>query len=133
VLNRCWPSRPPSSISLSASVSRRRRISPRCSKGLWATHHANGVGSIPMSHDQLVQCAQQGNMSSWDPLASTVASRYLGERRKPRCRPSFPQWRLDSPWLALNRCISREQWTRPTDSWIAQQRRGNAPRASFNI
>jgi hypothetical protein len=37
-------------------------------------------------------------------------------------RASVPQWNLESPWLAFNRCISREEWTRPTEAWIAQHR-----------
>jgi hypothetical protein len=37
-------------------------------------------------------------------------------------RASLPQWYRESPWLAFNRCISREEWTRPTDAWIAQHR-----------
>jgi hypothetical protein len=37
-------------------------------------------------------------------------------------RASFLQWNRESPWLALNQCIAREEWTRPTHSWIAVRR-----------
>ena len=34
----------------------------------------------------------------------------------------------ESPWLAFNRCISREEWTRPTGAWIAKKERNYASR-----
>jgi hypothetical protein len=56
------------------------------------------------------------------PLSSAFASRCVRERRRARMRASLPQWNRESPWLAFNRCISREEWTTPADTWIGQQR-----------
>jgi hypothetical protein len=39
---------------------------------------------------------------------------------------SLANW--ESPWLALNRCISRKEWTRPTGAWIAKKERSYANR-----
>jgi hypothetical protein len=75
-----------------------------------------------MSPDMLLRRAQQGNISDANPFAFTVARRYVEERLRARTRASFPQWNFESPWIALNRCIAQEEWTRPTHSWIAQQR-----------
>jgi len=50
------------------------------------------------------------------------AGALLYGHRKAHFRTSFLQWNCESPWLALNRCIAREEWARPTHSWMAQQR-----------
>ena len=34
-------------------------------------------------------------------------------------RAHIGAWNRESLWLAFNRCISRKEWTRPTDAWIA--------------
>jgi len=81
-----------------------------------------GGGDNPISPDLPVQSAQQSNISDAGPFALTVARRCVERRRKAHIRTSFLQWNSESPWLALNRCIAREEWTRPTHSWIAQQR-----------
>jgi hypothetical protein len=57
-----------------------------------------------------------------DLLSLAFASRFVRERRRARVRASLPQWNRESPWLTLNRCISREEWTTPAESWIGQQR-----------
>ena len=44
-------------------------------------------------------------------LFLAAASRCVPERREARMRASLPQWSRESPWLAFNRCISREEWT----------------------
>jgi hypothetical protein len=75
-----------------------------------------------MLTDMLVQRAQQRNISDADPIACTTARRCAEERLRTRTRAGFPQWNCESRWLALNRCIAREEWTRPTHSWISQQR-----------
>jgi hypothetical protein len=74
-----------------------------------------------MSPEMPVRRAQQSNISIADPLALTVARRWVKERREARVRASYPQWNCESPWLELNRCMAREEWTRPTHAWIAQQ------------
>lgn len=56
-------------------------------------------------------------------LFLAAASRCVPERREARMRASLPQWSRESPWLAFNRCISRQEWTKPTGAWIAQHRR----------
>jgi len=56
------------------------------------------------------------------PLSLVFASRFVRERRRARMRACLPQWNRESPWLAFNRCISREEWTTPADTWIGQQR-----------
>jgi hypothetical protein len=66
-----------------------------------------------MSPDMLVRRAQRSNIANTDPLVSNVAG---------RTRAGFRPWNVESPWLALNRCIAREEWTAPTYSWISQQR-----------
>jgi hypothetical protein len=65
---------------------------------------------------------QRAHIGDAVPLSLAVASRCVRERRGARMRASLPQWNRESAWLALNRCISQEEWTRPTDSWIAQGR-----------
>src|ERR1700689_4586231 len=72
--------------------------------------------------DVVTQHAQWSNVVEADPLALTAASRLAKERPHAGIRASFPKWSRESPWLALNRCISREGWTGPTPSWMAQQR-----------
>jgi hypothetical protein len=57
-----------------------------------------------------------------DPFSLAFASRFVRELRSARMRASLPQWNRESLWLALNRCISRAEWTTPADSWLAQQR-----------
>lgn len=81
-----------------------------------------GSGDNPISFDVLVQRAQQSNISDAGPFPLTVARRCVEGRRKAHIRRSFLHWNYESPWLALNRCNAREEWTRPTHSWIAQQR-----------
>jgi hypothetical protein len=76
-----------------------------------------GSGDSPMSPDVFVQRAQPSNISAAGPLALRIARSSLEECRKARMRTRFLQWNF-----ALNRCIAREEWTRPTHSWIAQQR-----------
>jgi hypothetical protein len=75
-----------------------------------------------MLTDMLMRRAQQSNIGDADPVAFTAARRCAEERLRTRTRSGFPQWNCESPWLALNRRIAREEWTRPTHSWIAQQR-----------
>jgi hypothetical protein len=75
-----------------------------------------------MSPDMLVRRAQQRNISGAHPFVFTIARRCVEQRLRDRTRASFPQWNCESPWLALNRCIAREEWTGPTHSWVVQQR-----------
>lgn len=79
-------------------------------------------GDNPILPDVPMQRARQSNISDAGPFALTVSLRRLEGRRKSHTRASFQQWNCESPWLALNRCIAREEWTRPTHSWMAQQR-----------
>jgi hypothetical protein len=65
-------------------------------------------GMNPMSPDVLAQRAQQSNISDADRLSSSVARHWIERRRKSRA--SFSQWSSESPWLALNRSIAREEW-----------------------
>jgi hypothetical protein len=66
--------------------------------------------------------SQRAHIDAVVPLSLAVASRYVRERRRAHMRASLPQNR-ESPWLAFNRCISREEWTGPTEAWIAQHRK----------
>jgi hypothetical protein len=61
-----------------------------------------------MSPNVLAQRAQQNNIGDADRLSSSVARHWMERRRKSRA--CFSQWSSESPWLALNRSIAREEW-----------------------
>ena len=64
----------------------------------------------------------RAHMGSADPLSLAVAPHRVPGRRAARARANVLQWSRESPWLALNRRISRNVWTTPADSWIGRQR-----------
>jgi hypothetical protein len=65
---------------------------------------------------------RQTRVSDSTSLALTVAARYADARLRARAGTIVGRWHGESPWLALNRCIARYEWIRPTHSWMAQQR-----------
>jgi hypothetical protein len=65
---------------------------------------------------------QRDHVGDADPISLALASHRIPRRRAERMRASLPQWSRESPWLAFNRSISREEWTTPADSWIGRQR-----------
>ncbi len=72
--------------------------------------------------------SQRAHVDDVVPLSLAIASRCVRERRRAHMRASLPQLNWESPWLAFNRCISRAEWTRPTDAWIAKKERNYANR-----
>jgi hypothetical protein len=53
------------------------------------------------------------------PLASATQLAVVAIAFVETLAPSLPQTEnCESPWLALNRCIAREEWTSPAHSWI---------------
>jgi hypothetical protein len=65
---------------------------------------------------------QRARIGDTHPLSLVFAPRCARERLRARMRANLPQWNRESPWLAFNRRIAREEWTTPADSWIGQQR-----------
>jgi hypothetical protein len=81
--------------------------------------------SSSIGTSSLVQRTPQSGIGDSDPLISAIFRHCVEERRYVRRRVGFLRWNRESPWLALNQYIAREEWTRPTHSWIA--RRLNSP------
>jgi hypothetical protein len=74
-----------------------------------------------MSPDMPVQLTHQSRIGDTDLFILAIFRRRIEERRCVRVRAGSLQGSREPPWLALNRFIARQEWTRPTHSWIARR------------